>query len=393
MNRWARMTRPSTRIKISNEVNQMVRPRLHFLAFVLCFSALTCAQQAAAPTAPDQQTPAAAPQAPALAPRPSYAPAPVQGEGRIHLDVVVTDKAGKPIPGLELKDFALKDNNLPAQILSFHSTGATDEAKMHPVEVIVLLDAVNLGFQTVSQSREQISKFLRRNDGHLAQPVSIFEFTDDGVKVLLQPSMDGNALAAQLDKNNSGLRTVGRSAQYGGFERFDLSIKAISSVARSEVKRPGRKLLIWAGPGWPLLERVGMQSSAQGEQQIFNAIVDLSTTLREAHMALYSVTLGQPQLGTYLYQDYVKGVKTAEKANPANLGLKVLAVQSGGQVIAPDNDIAGQIDRCIQDAGAYYTISFNPPPADKANEYHDLKVEVDKPGLTARTNTGYYNQP
>jgi VWFA-related protein len=136
-----------------------------------------------------------------------------------------------------------------------------------------------------------------------------------------------------------------------------------------------------------------MQSSAQGEQRIFNAIVDLSTTLREAHMAVYSVTLGQPQLGTYLYQDYVKGIKTAEKANPANLGLKVLAVQSGGQVIAPDNDIAGQIDRCIQDAGAYYAISFNPPPADKANEYHDLKVEVDKPGLSARTNTGYYNQP
>jgi VWFA-related protein len=267
------------------------------------------------------------------------------------------------------------------------------EKYSHPVEVIVLLDAVNLGFQTVSQSREQISNFLRQDNGHLAQPVSIFEFTDDGVKVLLQPSMDGNALAAQLDKNNAGLRTVGRSSQYGGFERFDLSIKAISSVARSETKRPGRKLLVWAGPGWPLLERVGMQSSAQGEQRIFNAIVDLSTTLREAHMAVYSVTLGQPQLGTYLYQDYVKGIKTAEKANPANLGLKVLAVQSGGQVIAPDNDIAGQIDRCIQDAGAYYAISFNPPPADKANEYHDLKVEVDKPGLSARTNTGYYNQP
>ena len=28
-----------------------------------------------------------------------------------------------------------------------------------------------------------------------------------------------------------------------------------------------------------------------------------------------------------------------------------------------------------------------------ADEYHDLKVVVDKPGLTARTSSGNYNQP
>jgi VWFA-related protein len=357
--------------------------RFQFLALSLCFPALTLTQQ---PAAPEQQT-----AAPALTPRAAYVPAPA--EGRIHLDVVVTDKAGNPVSGLELQNFTLKDDNQPAKILSFHSTGAAIVKDSHPVEVIVLLDAVNLGLQTVTQSREQISRFLRQNGGHLAQPVSIFVFTDGGVKVLLQPSMDGNALAAQLDKTDTGLRTVGRSAQYGGLDRLDLSLKAISSIARSQVKRPGRKLLIWAGPGWPLLDRPGLETTSTGEQQIFKAIVDLSTTLREAHMAVYSVTMGDPHLGTYLYQDYLKGVKTAEKAHPANLGLKVLAVQSGGQAIAPDNDITGQIDRCIQDAGAFYTISFDPPPADKANEYHDLKVEVDKPGLTARTNTGYYNQP
>jgi len=33
------------------------------------------------------------------------------------------------------------------------------------------------------------------------------------------------------------------------------------------------------------------------------------------------------------------------------------------------------------------------PQAGRANEYHDLKVLVDNPKLTVRTNTGYYNQP
>ena len=126
---------------------------------------------------------------------------------------------------------------------------------------------------------------------------------------------------------------------------------------------------------------------------MFHEVVDLSTTLREAQMTLYSVSLGEPELGTYLYEGYLKGVKTADRVNPANLALKVLAIQTGGRVVPPDNDLTGQIDICVQDAGAFYTISFDPPPSDKPNEYHDLKVEIDKPGLTARTDTGYYNQP
>lgn len=366
-----------------------------YAAFIL-LPTLAFTQQAtpAAPAAAQSDSPA--PQAPALNPRPAYAPgpAPTSAEGRIHLDVVVTDKSGKAVSGLELQDFTLKDNNLPAKILSFHAIDAALEKASHPAEVIVLLDAVNLGFLAVARARDQIAEFLRQNGGHLAQPVSVFVFTNDGVKVLLQPSMDGNALAAQLDQADPGLRVIGRAAgANGAIERFELSLKWIAAVAKTEAKRPGRKLLIWTGSGWPLLDRPGIQTSSKGEQQMFNEIVDLSTTLREAHMSIYSVTMGDPHLGTFLYQDFLKGVKTAEKANPSNLGLKVIATQSGGRVLGPDNDLASQIETCVQDASAFYTLSFDPQPADKPNEYHDLKVEVAKPGLTARTNTGYYNQP
>jgi len=29
----------------------------------------------------------------------------------------------------------------------------------------------------------------------------------------------------------------------------------------------------------------------------------------------------------------------------------------------------------------------------RIHEYHDLKLQIDKPGLTAHTSRGYYNQP
>jgi hypothetical protein len=96
---------------------------------------------------------------------------------------------------------------------------------------------------------------------------------------------------------------------------------------------------------------------------------------------------------TFLYQNFLKGVRSFKQADTGDLALKVLAVQSGGRILGPDNNLAGQIDQCIADANAFYMLSFDPPPAVLAGAYHDLKVQVSQPGLTARTSTGYYNQP
>jgi len=365
-------------------------------AGVFCFSFPAIAQQpAASAAAPPQAAPAVqapALPAPALADRP--APAPEPGEGRIKLDVVVSAKDEKPVAGLDLNDFTLLDNNLPAKILSFHAYGGAAAKPAPPPEVILLLDTVNLGFQSVTLARQDIEKFLHQNGGHLAQPVSIFVFTNEGVKVQLQPSIDGNKLAEGLGQVDGILRTLGRSAGINGaIERFQLSIKWITLIANSEAKRPGRKLLIWMGSGWPLLSRTVGSTTGNQDQGFFTAIVQLSTLLRQGRMSLYSLSEGTPGLGTFLYQDYLKGVRTPHDANVPNLALKVIATQSGGRVFVPSHDLAGEIDSCVEDAGVFYTITFDPPRADGPNEYRDLKVTVDKPGLTARTRTGYYNQP
>ena len=102
---------------------------------------------------------------------------------------------------------------------------------------------------------------------------------------------------------------------------------------------------------------------------------------------------GSDSTFVFAYKDYLKPVKSPQQGDSGNLALKVIAVQSGGRILGPDNDLAGEIGNCIQDANDFYRISFDPPHADHANEYHDLKVVVGKPGVTVRTNTGYYNQP
>jgi VWFA-related protein len=307
---------------------------------------------------------------------------------------VVTDRLGKPIPGLALSDFTLLDNNQPGKILSFRAHGGTTPQPDPPVKAIVVFDTVNTGFDAVSYTRQQVGNFLRRDGGRLAVPVSIVWLTNEGLDVQSQPSLDGNALAAQLDAANGRLRSITRSAgEYGAIERFQLSTRMLHGFALQELNRPGRKLVIWAGPGWPLLDAPNLEMSNKSQQALFGEIVQFSTLLREARITLYSISEGMPGLDTFVFESFVKGVKKANQAKIPNLNLKVLAVQSGGLALPPSNDLSDSIGDCLQDAGAYYSLSFEPPPADGPDQYHELKVRVDRPGLTARTTTGYYDQP
>jgi VWFA-related protein len=361
--------------------------------FLCCLSPLAVQGQAApAPAAPG--TPTAVQPAPASAPS---APAPAGAGtlgGNIHLDIVVTDHSGKAVPGLTASDFTVLDNNQPSRILSFQAYDAPANPPAHAVQVVILFDTVNTDFNTVSYTRQQVSNYLRRNGGHLPQPVTLAWLTNTAIEPQGPPSLDGNALATALDAAQGRLRTVTNAAGfYGAVERFELSARVLEALLRNEMKFPGRKMIIWAGPGWPMLDNPTINISNKGQKAMFGEIVELSTMLREAQVDLYSVSQGTATNDTFLYESFLKGVKKSTQASTPNLGLKVLAIQSGGLVLPPTNDVASSIDTCIHDAATYYSVTFAPPPADGPDEYHKLDVHVDKPGLTARTNTGYYNQP
>lgn len=370
---------------------------LRVCLILLLLPAWSWAQQ----TAPASGSQSALPD-PVLAQRPILKPPAPRSvttpEGRIHLDVVVSDASGKPALGLTPSDFTLLDDNQPRKILSFHSYDGIAVKPTPPVEVILLFDAANLSPQQTAFTRQQIGRFLRQNSGHLPLPVYLFLLTDAGLRMQPRPSTDGNALAAALDQIDASVHTINPAmGAEGDLERFQLSVREFTAIAENEATRPGRKLLIWVGPGWPMLDGDNFTYSDKDQRRYFEGIVELSTKLRQARMAVYSVAPSSSVLGsgthTLLYQAFLKGVKSSRKADTGNLALKVLATQSGGRILGPDNDLAAQINSCIAEASAFYTLSFNPPPANHADEYHDLKVEIGQPGLAAHTSTGYYNQP
>ncbi len=311
----------------------------------------------------------------------------------VALDVVVTQKSGAPIAGLAQPDFTLLDNKVPRAIASFQAIPADQS----PAEVTLVIDSVNTSFSIVASERQQIERFLSGNEGALAHPTSLAVFTDAGIQVQPEYTTDGNALRASIEQAQIGLREIRRSTGFwGADERSQLSIDALDRLIARLAARPGHKIVIWVSPGWPLLSGPNIQLGGSQQQNIFNKVVDFSSRLREAQITLYNVNpIGAAESvgrSTY-YQSFLKGVAKPSQVDLADLSLQVLATQSGGLVLTGNNDVGASIKRIFTEVGPYYRITFNPPPPDRPNEYHRLGIRLDQPGLTARTNLGFYAQP
>jgi VWFA-related protein len=228
-------------------------------------------------------------------------------------------------------------------------------------------------------------------------PVSAIFLTDTGVTAN-QATRYGNALAADIEKLPAPVHVINSAQGLDGLMlRFGRSVDALKQMTRYEASKPGRKLMIWVGGGWPMLSNGRYHMDPRNQSSFFHSIVDLSTNLREARVTLYGVIPLDLDKGTeataFLYQNFMKGVENAKEADAGNLSLQVLAEQSGGRAIGPTGDIYGSVVRCVADANAYYELSFDSAPTSRVDVYRGLQVKLDKPGLTARTNTGYYAQP
>ncbi len=361
-----------------------------WIALMLLAISVVSGAQNAAPenTKPEPPDPALT-QRPAPTPKNSIIP-----EGKIKLDVVVTDTVGNPVTGLEPWDFKILDNGQTRKVVFFRRYDGAQGKPDTPVEVILVVDLLNLPFQQVAFVRSEVDEFLRQNGGHLKQPTTLMVLTEKGLQALPRPSMDGNAIAAVVDQMKGHVSSINAAMGGDGWvERFQRSTRAIDEIAQNKQKTSGRKLLIWVGPGWPMLARPSEGYTDTDRHRNFDGIVELSTALRQSHLTVFSVApTGASGVNPILYRQFLNPVKTYRDAESGNLGLKVLVTQTGGMFYGPDNDLVSQINKCVENADDFYRITFDPPAADH-DGYHELKVIVDRPGAVVRTATGYYNQP
>jgi len=361
-------------------------------------------------------------------------PSPGQGIdpalGRIGIDVTATDTSGHAVTGLTAKDFTLLDNGQPAKLVSFENDGTPADA---PLGIVLVIDGADVTRDNLAQAQQDVERYLLRYGRRLAFATTVYRVTSEGL-FSTATSSDGNALAEQLGRHGR-LRAVWRPpivigspslhpdhidvSPAEGAQRtvlrdagMPIAMKALGAIAIEQRRSPGRKLLFWIGPGWHV-----DNSHAKG---YFQTIVEFSTRMREARVEVSVAVPWQPpgetvpwqgpsdsfdskrlsMLDPTLLKEMLPGVRTEQDEKWGNLALQVLALHSGGELLTSVNDfgrgakeIAALIDRHIGQARQSYRITFDPPPTGLVDEYRDLKVTVNRPGLVTHTTSGYYNEP
>jgi VWFA-related protein len=279
------------------------------------FICLTCLLTTA--LAPAQSSsPALAPaKPPQTAQTPTQAGTPVQTiktqAQLVVVDVVVTDKSGKPIHGLKISNFALKESGAPQVIKNFeeHSAASLADAtkfadmpKLPPgiftnytpapangAVNVILLDALNTPMADQAYVRQQLLAYLKSTPpgirvaifGLSSRLILLQGFTSDPdvlrtvmekgwnkASPLLNDQVGGNgvqqSLADSVEDNSdpTDTTTADLVARLRAFDaRIDAeqlgirtltTLDAMNQIARYLAVIPGRKNLIWFSGSFPL---------------------------------------------------------------------------------------------------------------------------------------------
>jgi VWFA-related protein len=328
-------------------------------------------------------------------------------QGLIRVDVNLTDKAGRPVSGLSGKDFTLLDNDQKREIVTFQAfNGGIQPASSF--EIIFVIDELNIlpsvqnGKKELSQAAREVENILRANGGVLPKPAIIYRLSEDGLFATAHASMDGNVLAGDIENPSEQHRIWSLSAitkdvrnfPIGGAvgQRITQSIIALGSIAIEERRKPGRKLLFWIGNGWQIEGR-----RAAG---ITDFSVELLTRMREARINLWGATEWPLYDGNgnalpvtdYVDKEYRQGPKP-DSTDLSYLSLPVIAARSGGGMLDVPRNLAARISERVKAESNYYSLTFDPPCGSPVDEYHHLKIEIDKPDLTVHAFQDYYDEP
>ena len=238
--------------------------------------------------------------------------------------------------------------------------------------------------------------FLKRTKAHSLYPTTIAVLTDQGAQIDSAFSTDGNALNDDLQQHQIGLREINRSSEWGGPERLEICINAFHQLLAFASTLPGRKVILWISPGWPLVSGPGVYLSTRQEQQTFDTIVSFFSQMRQDNVTLYNINpvgVSESLERTDYFETFLSGIAKPSQVQLGNLGVQVFAIHSGGLALESNSDVTGMIQKCLSDVQSWYEIGFDPPPADKPNEYHHIEIKLAQHELVARTRDGYYANP
>jgi VWFA-related protein len=445
----------------------------------------------------------------AFSQQPAPQPTPPQGQEEalkvstaiVQLDVIVTDKTGRRITGLNAADFQVTDDNAPRPVDYFTSIegsrlvaqkGAPSPAAPAPAaataapappvsslavpyparHIALVVDDQNLSIENFTRMRRALTDYvntqLSRDDmvalistgGSLS---SLQQFTNDKQRVLAAISRiaaQGARLgqrgenrfhitpaeAVRIDSGDdtvleavarrastqsianevstgsiaeetaSGMARGSAAATSGNVFKSDnpnqdplkaqirvaaksrlseigmesrRTLQTLASLFHGMAELPGRKIAVMLTESFATLGGSGEDQTNQ-----LNQLIDLA---RRSGISIYGLDAAGLRTDNLEASQHTTGsaLRAADLAGNSNFSdfeklgaLRQLVTGTGGALFANTNDIAGGLQRAVEDASSYYVIGFTPSKLD--NRFHPIAITVKgRSDLVVRTRRGY----
>lgn len=355
------------------------------------------------------QASAQAPEGP-LAPKPGTAvqqpPPEVEARLKVRVSLVntpvtVRNASGQMIHDLDAKNFVVTDNGVTQKITHFDLGG-------DPVSVVILMETSERIDSIFPEMRKTGRIFTQAVMG-LGGEAAVVGF-NDSVDKLQDFTADNDA----IEKTISGMREGTWSSRL--YDAMALAVEMLTSRPQPSADAPGRRRILFimseatdVGSGTKLGEVLRQAQLAN----ITIYSVGLSTTRAELQSKTKKKpievtppgTFGQPPLpgtvqtptseaqragGIDVLALAVWAVQHAQNQVKAH-ALEVAATATGGVHLATyrDRSIEGAIDDIGGELHSQYNVSYTPTGTGESG-YHEIKVSVDRPGVTVRARPGYY---
>ncbi len=370
------------------------------------------------------------------------------GVNFVRVDVIVTDKNGNPVADLKPDDFEIVEQKTPQKVETFKliwldggmlagadapprqirtdSDEETEAAKDDVRLFAVFLDDYHVRRESSLSAREQVARFVQTQLG----PTDMI-----GLMYPLQPTA-----AVRMTRNHDAVsrgiqQFLGRKYDYTARNELEekyayypaetvekirnqVSMSAIKAlILRMGALKEGRKALILVSEGYnamlppqmrdPVAAAPGMGNPSSNDPDAgngpvedrasFSSTIDLQNDLRDMwdlanrnNVAIYAVDPRGLATNEFGIDQNINTRTDRNYLNATTETLRTLAVNTDGQAIVNRNDLTMAMKQIVRDQSAYYLLGYNSTFTATDGKFHEIKVNVKRPGVKVRARKGYW---
>ncbi|HYN22589.1 MAG TPA: VWA domain-containing protein [Thermoanaerobaculia bacterium] len=357
----------------------------------------------------------------------------------VNLEVVVTDRQGKPLPGLSKEDFEVFEDGKPVEITNFYAeTGETAPGgsglpEARPLDqrlnLVVFVDDYNMEPGNRNQILDGAGEFLRSSLAPGDQVMIVRfgrslevrkPFTTDLTEISAELDLMrrlASDLAARESSRDHQMQVVADALSIGGWgptaearvreyaevetSYLAASLSALETAVGWLAGLPGRKAILYVSDGLPAVpgEDLFIWAEANSGFRSGRRISSMNAGSYDASELFRRVTSRASRNRVSIYPiesmgaRWVRGTTLQENRiqNRQN-GLRFLAEETGGRTMLNVSQSAAALKTMGGDLSTYYSVGYRPQrPADDRD--HKVEVKVKRKGALARYRRWYQDKP